>query len=60
MVEQSIYLMYPPAQGIKNPQFNCSTTAKPTRKPKIDPNRYILEPFNETNNARNEREPVKQ
>jgi hypothetical protein len=52
--------MYPPAQGIKNPQFNCSTTANPTKKLKLDPNRYILELLNDTNNARNEPEPVKQ
>ena len=52
--------MYPPAQGIKNPQFNCSITAKPTKELKIDPNRYILELLNETNNARNGPEPVKQ
>ena len=50
----------PSTQGIKNPQFNWSTTAKPTKKLKIDPNKYILELLNDTNNARNEPEPVKQ
>ena len=49
----------PPAQGIKNLQFNCSTTAEPTKKLKINPNRYILELLEEPNNARNGPEPVK-
>jgi hypothetical protein len=52
--------MYPPAQGIKNSQFNCSTTANPTKNLKIDPNRYILELLNNIDNARNKPEPVKQ
>jgi hypothetical protein len=52
--------MYPPAQGIKNPQFNCSTMANPTKKIEVDPNRYILELLNDANNSRDEPEPVKQ
>ena len=52
--------MYPPAQGIKNSQFNYSTPANPTKNLKLDPNRYILELLKDTNNARNEPEPVKQ
>ena len=51
--------MYPPAQGIKNPQFNCSTTARPTKKLNLDPNMHILELLNEPNTTKNEPEPVK-
>ena len=51
--------MYPPAQGIKNLEFNCSTTAEPTSKLKLDHNRYILELLGEPHNAINEPEPVK-
>ena len=49
----------PSAQGIKNPQFNCSTMAKLTKKLKLDHNRYILELLNEPNTTKNEPEPVK-
>ena len=49
----------PPAQAIKNLQFNCFTMTEPTNKLKLDPNRYMLELSEEPNNARNGPEPVK-
>ena len=51
-----MYLLH---KGIKNPQFNYSTAVIPTKKLRLDPNRYILELLNKPNTTENEPEPVK-
>ena len=59
-VKQSIYLIHPPAQGIKNSQLNCSTRAKPINRLKVNPHMYNLYFSDEPKNTINGPEPVKQ
>ena len=50
----------PPAQEIKNPHLNCSTTKQPINKQKVDPNRYVPKLSDEPKNSRIDPEFVKQ